>query len=134
MSKKRVPPGLAAAAREAWCYLTQSADPMPVGVALDWVRERAGTDDLRAVKKALYGAAADAVLAARPSTVDGNSFSSELRRGKFDQAENSAELFPRFYGDPDHDLSRDPEAPAWLAWHRDRAAPALALCRLIAAA
>lgn len=44
-------------AARAWALMTRPDDPMPVGPAVDWLREQMGTDDLRAVFLAACGAA-----------------------------------------------------------------------------
>ena len=45
------------AARQAWRMAFRKADPMPPDVTLDWLREQTGTDDVAALKAALYDAA-----------------------------------------------------------------------------
>jgi hypothetical protein len=50
-------------AAEAWAMMARAENPFPAWAAVDWLRQVADTDDVDAVKRALYAAAADELLA-----------------------------------------------------------------------
>ena len=82
-------------AARAWAMLTDPTDPMPPQAAVDWLRQEMDTDDVAAVKRALYGAAADEVNARhvrlagthRPDDGTGTGgTAAHIRRAEFDAA------------------------------------------------
>lgn len=130
-----VPRNLTERAREAWGHLARPDDPMPVGVAIDWLRERCETDDVAAVKRALYRAAADWLdgllpypSGRNPDTYSGGAMAS-LRKGALAKAARAAEqLRTNCYN------ANEPIHTSWAKWCEEGAFPALELCRSIEAA
>ncbi len=49
-------------ARAAWTHVSRFENPMPPPAALDWLRERAGTDDTEAVLAAIRAAAVEGLF------------------------------------------------------------------------
>ena len=117
MTVPAIPPELAAF---AWAGLAErGATPHE---AVDWLRERAGTDDVRAVKLALYGAAADWLHARKPWEWPKGVFEGLLEAGELGKAaDNIRDSRPTW--------AHEPRLTPWY----DRCDAALALCRAVAA-
>jgi hypothetical protein len=50
-------------ASQAWQMLTRADEPMPVGIAMDWLREQMGIECLDTLRRALYAEAANYIQA-----------------------------------------------------------------------
>lgn len=82
-------------AARAWAMLTHPTEPMPPQAALDWLRQEMDTDDVVAVKKALYVVAGESCGRAHrevlgyPTWPDGTETSSacqNIQEGHFTKA------------------------------------------------
>jgi hypothetical protein len=123
----------------AWGMMSRAEYPFPPPVAVDWLREACGTDDVDAVKRALYQAAADELEGGSSHATDTGSWAAgQLRQGRFDSA--SRDISGRDNNDvisirdwlPDANLSEASKASV-LAWC-DRAEAFIELCRAVEAA
>ena len=95
-------------AARAWAMLTHPTEPMPPPAALDWLRHEMDTDDVAAVKKALYAAAAEVCgrahrevlgYATWPDRTETSNSCLDIRRGHFARAVRRVEFVGRHRGD-----------------------------------
>lgn len=132
-STPTIPAELASVAAEAWAMLSRADDPMPVYAALDYVRERGECEDVEAVRRALYGAAADDLEGAMPGapTMDMWSISAPDQVGQIRVGQFFGHTVEYMRADTKKFLQSE-WTREWFWWF-DRADAALALCRAIAA-
>jgi len=136
--KMTTTPDTTTPARFAWEALSRGA---PVYEVLDWLREQMGTDDVGAVKGALYGAAAEHIGVFgserqvhgkpwRDSSTYTTDACREIERGAFDAADSAVSWLTEIYTDPERERNSDNPYMHWCC----EFIRVLALCRAIEAA
>jgi hypothetical protein len=108
-------PRLSARAAEAWVMLARPTAPMLPHAAVDWVRQEAECEDVRAVKRALFRAAGEWLEDQRKDELRGSVIHQRIKEAKFDDAAEQARDL--------RSVSRD-----WHPWYKV-ARRVIALCR-----